>query len=47
MYLKVPDQGLTLIVLANTEGLWWDNSLVRAEIDKSPIVAAFLAGFVE
>ena len=47
MYLKVPEQRLTLIVLANTEGLWWDNSLVHAGIDKSPIAAAFLAGFVE
>lgn len=47
IYLKVPDQQLTLIVLANTEGLWWNNSLVRAEIDRSPVVAAFLASFVE
>ena len=47
MYLKVPDSDLTLIVLANTEALWWDNSLVRAEIETSPVAAAFLAGFVE
>jgi CubicO group peptidase (beta-lactamase class C family) len=47
IYLKVPDKRLTLIVLANTEGLWWDNSLARAEIDTSPVAAAFLAGFVD
>ena len=47
MYLKAPEEGLTLIVLANTEGLWWDNSLARAEIDTSPVVAAFLTTFVE
>jgi len=47
MYLKVPGKRLTLIVLANTEGLWWDNSLARAEIDTSPVAAAFLDGFVE
>lgn len=46
MYLKVPDRKLTLIVLANTEALWWENSLVRAEIQDSPVAAAFLAGFV-
>ena len=47
MYLKAPEEGLTLIVLANTEGLWWDNSLARAEIDTSPVAAAFLTTFVE
>lgn len=47
MYLKVPEQRLTLIVLANTEGLWWDNSLVRAEIERSPIAAKFLDLFVD
>ena len=45
MYLKVPDKRLTLIVLANTEGLWWGNSLVRAEIDNSPVAAKFLESF--
>ncbi|GAA4868060.1 serine hydrolase domain-containing protein [Luteimonas vadosa] len=47
IYLKVPDRKLTLIVLANTEALWWGNSLVRAEVEASPVVATFLAGFVE
>jgi CubicO group peptidase (beta-lactamase class C family) len=47
MYLKLPDERLTLIVLANTEAVWWDNSLARAEIETSPLAAAFLAGFVE
>ena len=42
IYLKVPDKRLTLIVLANNDRLWWDNSLIRAEIDKSPVVAKFL-----
>lgn len=47
MYLKVPDSDLTLIVLANTEALWWDNSLVRAEIETSSVAAQFLEAFVE
>lgn len=46
LYLKVPEQRLTLIVLANTEGLWWNNSLVRAEVEQSPVAAEFLKRFV-
>lgn len=46
IYLKIPDQKLSLIVLANNDRLWWDNSLIRAEIDKSPVVAKFLALYV-
>ncbi|MFC3711904.1 serine hydrolase domain-containing protein [Sphingoaurantiacus capsulatus] len=45
MYLKVPDKRLTLIVLANTEGLWWGNSLVRAEIENSLVAKRFLESF--
>jgi CubicO group peptidase (beta-lactamase class C family) len=47
LYLKAPGKRLTLIVLANTEAIWWDNSLARAEIETSPVAAAFLAAFVE
>ncbi len=46
LYLKVPEQHLTLMVLANTEGLWWNNSLVQAEVENSPIAAEFLKRFV-
>ncbi|MGB3472917.1 MAG: serine hydrolase domain-containing protein [Erythrobacter sp.] len=46
MYLKVPDKDLTLIVLANTEAVWWGNSVARAEIEKSPIALEFLEQFV-
>ncbi len=47
MYLKVPEQGQTLIVLANTEAIWWGNSAARAEIETSPIAQAFLRRFVD
>ncbi len=47
MYLKLPEEGLTLILLANTEAIWWHNSLARAEIETSPVAANFLAEFVE
>lgn len=46
LYLKVPAERLTLILLANTEALWWGNSLVRAEIRRSPLAARFLESFV-
>ena len=47
MYLKVPEKRLTLIVLTNSEVLWWDNSVARAEIETSPVAAKFLELFVE
>lgn len=47
MYLKVPEHDLTLIVLANTEAIWWDNSAARAEIETSPIARFFLTSFVD
>ena len=45
IYLKRPEERLTLILLANSEGLWWGNPLDKAEIEKSPFVAAFLEHF--
>ena len=42
LYLKVPDEHLTLILLANSEGLRWGNPLDKAEVEKSPFAAAFL-----
>ena len=45
LYLKVPEKQLTLIVLANTEAVWWSNSLVKAEFQQSPIAQQFLELF--
>jgi CubicO group peptidase (beta-lactamase class C family) len=45
IYLKLPGRRLSLVVLANTEALWWGNSLVRAEIATSPVAQQFLAEF--
>jgi CubicO group peptidase (beta-lactamase class C family) len=45
IYLKVPHRHLTIILLANTEGLWWNNPLDGAEVQRSPFVAAFLEAF--
>lgn len=43
--LKVPDKGLTLVALGNTDGLHWGNRLQVAEIDKSPLALKFLELF--
>jgi len=45
IYLRLPEQQLTLIALANTDGLWWDNSITAAEIEKSEVVQAFFRAF--
>lgn len=45
IYLKVPEEKLTLILLANSEGLWWDNPLDEAQVERSPFAAAFLEYF--
>lgn len=45
LYLKAPERHLTLIVLANTEAVWWGNSVVKAEVIESPIARRFLESF--
>ncbi len=40
VYLKFPERSLTIVVLANNEGLWWGNSLDKAEIERSPVFQA-------
>ena len=42
LYLKVPQHGATLIVLANSEGVWWDNPLADARIQGSDFAEVFL-----
>ncbi len=45
LYLKAPTRHLTLILLANSDGLNWDNGLDEAAVHRSPFVTAFLAAF--
>ncbi len=47
LYLKVPEQDITLILLANSEGIWWGNPLDQAAVEESEFAQAFLAAFVE
>ena len=46
LYLKVPDRHLTLILLANGEGMWWGNPLDAAAVEGSPFARLFLDHFV-
>ena len=45
LYLKLPDEGLTMIVLANSEGMWWGNPLDAATVERSAFARAFLEAF--
>ena len=45
LYLKAPARHLTLILLANSDGLNWDNGLDEAAVQRSPFVQAFLSTF--
>ncbi len=46
LYLKVPAQNLTLILLANSEGLWWGNPLDSAQVQLSVFAQAFFRAFM-
>ncbi len=48
IYLKVPQDRLTLIVLANTEAIWNEgSSVVQAKAAQSPVARRFLESFVK
>jgi CubicO group peptidase (beta-lactamase class C family) len=51
LYLKVlddaADERLTLILLANSDGLQWESRLDEAAIERSPFATAFFAAFPE
>jgi CubicO group peptidase (beta-lactamase class C family) len=46
LYLKVPARNLTLILLANSDGLTWESRLDEAAVERSPFAAAFLDAFL-
>lgn len=45
LYLKVPEKQLTFIVLANSEGVWWNNPLTEARVEDSAFAGAFMEAF--
>lgn len=46
LYLKVPERGLSLILLANGEGIHWGNPLNKAAVEQSAFAQAFLNHFI-
>lgn len=46
LYLKIPDQDLSLIILANGEGVWRSNPLDKADVERSAFAKAFLQAFL-
>ncbi len=46
LYLKIPEHELSFILLANSEGVWWENPMDKAEIHRSEFVQAFLQTFL-
>jgi CubicO group peptidase (beta-lactamase class C family) len=46
LYLKVPSERLTLILLANSDGLRWPTPLDGADIQGSAFARAFLAALL-
>jgi len=48
LFLRVPEQDLALIALANSEsGLWWGNSLTEPQVERSGLAKIFLDKYVE
>ncbi len=48
LFLRVPEQDLALIALANSEsGLWWGNSLTEPQVERSDLAKLFLDNYVE
>ena len=46
LLLRVPARGLALVLLANGEGLMWENPLDGATVERSPYARAFLDDIV-
>lgn len=46
LLLLVPERHLAFVVLANGEGVHWDNPLDGAAVERSPFAQAFLARYV-
>lgn len=42
LHLRIPSKGISFIILANSEGVWWHNPLDAARIDKSDFARLFL-----
>lgn len=47
LYLKVPEHNLSLILLANSQGMWWKNPLDKAEVYRSAFAQLFFKHFLQ
>jgi CubicO group peptidase (beta-lactamase class C family) len=47
LYLKIPALDVSFILLANSEGIWWDNPLDQAEVDRSEFAQVFFDVFID
>lgn len=47
LYVRAPERRLTLILLANSDGLSWEQRFDEAAIERSPFVRAFMSSFGE
>lgn len=45
LFLKLPDERTTLILLANSDALRWEHGLGEAVVERSPFAAAFFRAF--
>jgi len=46
LLLRLPERGLSLVVLANSGGMWWGNPLDKAEVESSLFANLFLQEFI-
>lgn len=46
LYLRVPEQGLAFVALANSEGIWWQNPLDDARVRDSEFAQRFMDRFL-
>lgn len=46
LMLRLPERNMSFIVLANSEGVWWENPLDQAKIEGSDFVQAFFDAYL-
>jgi len=47
LYLRAPDKGVALVLLANSEsGLWWGSSLTEPQVERLEIAKLFIEKFI-
>ena len=47
LYLKIPEQNLTFMIFANSDGIWWGNQLDEGDVLPSAFAHLFLETFAD